>query len=864
MTPENTTQFWATQNGCSPTPVIDTMPNLAADGLTFIRYTYNNNTTNKKAILYKVVNGTHSWYYRPTNDIDYCQTIWAFFRQYAKAASTTPTPTASFTASDTTVCIGNTVTFTSTSTSSSGSLDSIRWTISGGTPSTGTTAAITSTFNTVGNYTITLKAYKSGNVSTATKSIRVKALPTVNALTGTLTVCVGSTTTLSSTTPGGTWLSSNTSVATVLNGVVTGVSAGTANIYYSVTTSGCTKAVAATVTVTALPTVSPITGTTSVCVGSTTSLSNPSSGGTWSSSNTGIATVLNGVVTGVAAGTVTINYAVTTNGCTKTVSATVTVKALPTVNAITGTLSVCVGSTTTLNSTTLGGTWSSSNTSVATVLNGVVTGVSAGTANIYYSVTTNGCTKAVAATVTVNALPTVSPITGTTSVCVGSTTSLSNPSSAGTWSSSNTSVATVLNGVVTGVSAGTATIFYAITTNGCTKTVSVTVTVNPLPTVNAITGTLSVCVGSTTTLNSTTPGGTWSSSNTSVATVLNGVITGVSAGTANIYYSVTTNGCTKAVAATVTVNALPTVNAITGTTSVCAGSSTTLSSTTAGGTWSSSNTSVATVLNGVVTGVSAGTANIYYSVTANGCTKAVAATVTVKAKPNITVNSPTICAGQSAILSAIIDGTSCTYIWSTGQATCCISTEPMNANATRTVTGSCGGCSDTAVSTITVIPLPATPTITRRNDTVFSSVTGTQYKWYLNNVLLTTTTTSFLKVTQNGSYKVEVVNNGCTSLASNVISVTLTGVRYNKTDIAFTVFPNPNNGSFEVKINGTTTKTYQLRLYNINGQVLLSEEMNIKSGQNSKQVNVSGMEKGIYFLSIIGDEGISTQNIIIQ
>lgn len=46
--------------------------------------------------------------------------------------SNNPTPTASFTASDTTVCAGSNLTFTSTSTASSGSVDSVRWSIPGG------------------------------------------------------------------------------------------------------------------------------------------------------------------------------------------------------------------------------------------------------------------------------------------------------------------------------------------------------------------------------------------------------------------------------------------------------------------------------------------------------------------------------------------------------------------------------------------------------------------------------------------------------------------------------------------------------------------------------------------------------------
>ena len=89
-----------------------------------------------------------------------------------------------------------------------------------------------------------------------------------------------------------------------------------------------------------------------------------------------------------------------------------------------------------------------------------------------------------------------------------------------------------------------------------------------------------VCAGGTTTLNAGVSGGTWSSSNTSVASVnASGVLSGVSAGTARITYA--TGSCTTA--QTVTVNAAPTAGA-SSPASVCQGASLPLTGTTSGST----------------------------------------------------------------------------------------------------------------------------------------------------------------------------------------------------------------------------------------------------------------------------------------
>ena len=239
----------------------------------------------------------------------------------------------------------------------------------------------------------------------------------------------------------------------------------THTVTYSFSNGNCQNTTTASIVINALPTISPITGATNICVGASTPYADNTAGGIWASSDNTIATVdLNGKVSGIAPGNATITYTITNNNnCTIQTQLVVTVNALPVVSPITGTTTVNAGSTTALSDATVSGTWSSSNNSVATVnSNGVVTGVNVGNAIISYTVTNNSnCSTSVTTTVTVNAA--IDPITGVTTVCAGSTTTLSDATSGGTWSSSNTSVATInQNGVVTGISQGSSTITYSI------------------------------------------------------------------------------------------------------------------------------------------------------------------------------------------------------------------------------------------------------------------------------------------------------------------------------------------------------------------------------------------------------------------
>jgi len=533
--------------------------------------------------------------------------------------------------------------------------------------------------------------------------------PTPAAITGTAVVCQGGTTTLSSTTAGGNWISSDPTIATITGGgLVTGMNAGVVLITYQLPTSCMTTTL---VTVNALP--APITGTTSVCQGAQTVLSNATSGGTWTSSSPANASVgaSTGVVTGGLTGFATVYYTLTATGCA--VSTPIIVNALP--SAITGTMEICQNEMSGLSSSPAGGVWSSSNSSVVSVdpSSGVATGASAGIANVTYTLPLTSCKTS--ATMTVNALPGL--ISGTAVVCVNSTTTLYNFTPGGVWSSGNSSIATITpTGVVTGVNPGLVQIDYTNAMTGCMR--SIVVTVNAQPSV--ITGTPQVCSGATLSLGNADGGGTWSSSNSVIASVnvSTGLVTGGVSGVAMITYTLPTS-CART--QSVTVNALP--GNMSGPLSVCEGAGVNWSSPTSGVNWSSDNSGIAMVNgSGVVTGVSAGVTTITTTST-EGCYKT--RNVTVNVTPVVNTSSPTdVCVGQTATVSSLTAGGT----WSSSSP----ATAPVNAT-TGVVTGGTAGATTLTYSLSTGCKFTTPFTV----KALPSTITGTT-----NVCVLSTTTLS--------------------------------------------------------------------------------------------------------------------------
>ena len=239
---------------------------------------------------------------------------------------------------------------------------------------------------------------------------------------------------------------------------------------------------------------------------------------TWATSDAAVATVANGVVTAVAEGTATITVKTADGGKTDTCAVTV-MAALPPGSVLVSaialnetTLNMAAGSTATLtaaitpnDATNKAVTWSTSDAAVATVTNGVVTAVAVGTATITVSAV-YGENENVKATCAVTVLPSgtvlVSSITlneTTLALVAGDTANLTpaiTPDNATdkavTWATSDAAVATVVNGVVTAVAEGTATITVsavygenenvkaacAVTVQSVPGSISITITLN--------------------------------------------------------------------------------------------------------------------------------------------------------------------------------------------------------------------------------------------------------------------------------------------------------------------------------------------------------------------------------------------------
>jgi gliding motility-associated-like protein len=656
------------------------------------------------------------------------------------------------------------------------------------------------------NYTVL--GTSAGCTNTAVASLSVTPLPTITV--NSPSICIGQTTTL--TANGASTYVWNTGSTT--NPLIVSPTTNT-NFTVTGTTNGCTNTAVAIVSVTPLPSVS--VNSSTICAGLTATLTaNGASTYTWSNgANNGSlsdnpVTTTNYTVTGEQLGCInsaTANIVINSNLSLSVNEPTICsgqTATLTSVGAITYTWSngaignsIIVSPTTTTSFTVVGNNGACFGSTVTTVFvnplpivtvnssticSGQIASLTANGATAYfwntgsnsnlisvsplsntsYTVlgTSLGCTNAAIADVSVTPLPTV--VVNSSTICSGQTATIT-ASGATSYSWNTGSLLSTLTDAPT-----TNTTYTVIgAALGCTSTAIANVSVTPLPTLIVTSST--ICIGQTATITangaSTYVWSTGSLSNTITDTP-----------STNTSFTVlgSSSNCTNSAIANVSVTPLPAVTVNSST--ICSGQTATLTA----------NGATTYLWNTGATGsilITSPISNTSFSVvgTNAGCSNTVSIIVNVGSSPSLSVNSTTICAGQTTTLS--VSGAS-SYIWNNGTTTNTAVVNPI-VTTTFSVVGSIGTCSATTTVNVVVNPLPiiSIPSITicAGQNATLTAVGASVYNWNTNSNL------NPLVVSPNvtTTYSVTGTNLNCTSSTTATVFVENSPtVSFNSTNIA--------------------------------------------------------------------------------
>jgi hypothetical protein len=546
-------------------------------------------------------------------------------------------------------------------------------------------------------------------------------------------------------------------------------------------------------------------------------------------------TVGTSVVTSTANPGVYTLYAQGQNGACPSpgrTATTVTVNALPIVNAGAD-FAVCAGGNATLN-----GSGATNYAWTGSVTNNVAF-VPASTAT--YTVTgtdANGCSNTDNIVLTVNPLPIVSGGIDQT-VCFGTAVALTGTGAPTiTWN----------NGVTNTVPfTPTTTGTYTVTgtdANNCSNTDIVVVNVNALPAVNAGNN-ITICYGDSVTLFGT--GAVSYNWNNSVVDSVGFVALSTTT------YTVTgtdANGCVDTDNVTVSVNALPPVNAGTNLV-VCQNGQASVNATGA-------QTYVWT--NGVQNNIPfAVPATITLTVTgtdANGCVNTDDITISASPLPTVDAGANIIqCGDQNVTLTA----TGATYYtWNNGVQDGVAFNAPFGVTSYIVIGVDTLGCSGSDVVNVTINEIP-TATVTAANAlTLVATPSNGTFQWIdcATNTPILGATGSTFTATDNGSYAVIVTTGAGCADTSDCAIIDEVGLDNLDMTRGVTLYPNPTNGDVTVTLANLTNVSAEV--YDAQGKLVNS----ITTLENGTIIELSSVQPGVYMIRLSGDNFSSMERIV--
>ncbi|MGB3949321.1 MAG: T9SS type A sorting domain-containing protein [Bacteroidia bacterium] len=386
---------------------------------------------------------------------------------------------------------------------------------------------------------------------------------------------------------------------------------------------------------------------------------------------------------------------------------------------------------------------------------------------------------------------------------------------------------------------------------------------------------------------------------------INETLTNTTNASINVTYvfTITANGCTNTQNVVVGVSPQPTLSSTTTPTGICTGNlfSYTPTSNTPGATFSWTRATVAGISNAAGSGTGGvsetltNTTNLpitvvyVYTVTSNTCSGSSTANVQVTVSPVPSLSSslsPTTCSGDVFNYTATSISPGVVFTWtrstvagisqpgtSGGPNISEVLTNSTSSPVTTTYvyTINASGCSGNSQNVVvTVYPKPVVSLSPFTTDACLQaapfslsggSPSGGVYSGPgVSNGMFNPSIAGLGSKTI--SYT--ITTNGCSNAATQQLNVdNCAGINENLAS-TLVLYPNPNNGFFTVKIDNISVNRLVIKINDIQGKSVFEKTEHNISGDYTKQIDLSNLAKGVYYLELKTDNQSNRSKLIVQ
>ena len=180
------------------------------------------------------------------------------------------------------------------------------------------------------------------------------------------------------------------------------------------------------------------------------------------------------------------------------------------------------------------------------------------------------------------------------------------------------------------------------------------------------------------------------------------------------------------------------------------------------------------------------------------------------------------------------------------------------------------GCYMQSTFTVNQDPGLPKPSIIQAGDSIFVKQQAHNYQWYKDSVAITGGNQQALKITEAGTYSVQIINErNCTAssdyfYAKDPVTMVNNSNKENQTFQQVEFFPNPAIDQLKIRLLLNKPSQTEITIFDLNGQIVLARNLGLVNTQITEEVKVDDFTPGVYIIRTKVEDEMVTQRFIKQ
>ena len=134
---------------------------------------------------------------------------------------------------------------------------------------------------------------------------------------------------------------------------------------------------------------------------------------------------------------------------------------------------------------------------------------------------------------------------------------------------------------------------------------------------------------------------------------------------------------------------------------------------------------------------------------------------------------------------------------------------------------------------------------------------------YLWNTVPAQTTATATGLCGNTTYTVTVTDAASDNANTSVTISEMTGIGEDAVNSLFDLYPNPNGGSFTIDMRIPGVESWKLKIFNILGSEIWSENLGVVNGNMLKSIDLRQEDSGVYYIQLYNDHVTLRRKVVI-